>query len=108
MDSVTTVNAKSPIRWDEVLEAITAHREALKQLGVKSLILFGSVARNEAKSDSDIDFLVEFEEPGGLFQLLELKHYLEDIFTRSVDLGTLEALREHLREPVLKEAIRAL
>ncbi len=73
---------------------------------MKSLSLFGSGARNQIKPDSDIDFLVEFDSPVGLFGLFKVQHYLEDILERSVDLGTLKALREHLREPVLEKAIR--
>ncbi len=92
---------------DQVLATLAAHQQKLRELGVKSLALFGSVARDEARPDSDVDFLVEFDEPGGLFQLIRLEHYLEDILGRSVDLGTADALREHLREPVLKEAICA-
>lgn len=92
---------------EEVLAALTRHQEQLETLGVKSLKLFGSVARDEAGPDSDIDFLVEFTESGGLFQLFAVQHYLEDLFGCAIDLGTEDALREHLREPVLKEVIRA-
>ncbi len=95
------------MKRDEVLAIVAAHREQLQELGVKSLELFGSVARDEARPDSDVDFLVEFDRPGGLFQLLQVQYYLEDILGRSVDLGTQDALREHLREPVLKDVIRA-
>lgn len=76
-------------------------------MGVKILDLFGSVARNEADSDSDVDFIVEFAKPVGLFQLIQLRLYLEDILGCSVDLETLKALKAHLREPILKDAIRA-
>ena len=96
------------MKRDEVLAIVTAHREKLQELGVKSLELFGSVARNEAGSDSDVDFLVEFDRPVGLFRFIEVRLYLEDILGCSVDMGTQDALREHLREPVLKDAIRAL
>ena len=44
-----------------------AHREQLQKLGVKSLSLFGSVARDEADADSDVDLLVEFDRQGGFF-----------------------------------------
>lgn len=93
------------MRRDEVLARVRSHRDQLIQLGVKSLDLFGSVARDEAHSDSDVDFLVEFEKSGGLFQLLRVKHYLEDLLECPVDLGTRQALKEHLREPVLQDAI---
>lgn len=92
---------------EEVLAIIAAHRKQLQKLGVKSLNLFGSVARNEARPDSDIDLLVEFNQQGGFFQLLQVQYYLEDILGCSVDLGTQDALREHLREPVLKDVINA-
>jgi len=92
---------------DKVLAILTAHREQLQNLGVKSLNLFGSVARDEADSNSDVDFLVEFYQPGGLFQLLQVQYYLEDILGCAVDLGTQEALKEHLRDPVLKDSICA-
>jgi uncharacterized protein len=95
------------MKRDEIMEIIAVHRQQLQEMGVKSLNLFGSVARNEARPDSDVDFLVEFNRPGGLFQLLQVQYYLEDILGCSVDLGTQDALREHLREPVLKDVIRA-
>lgn len=95
------------MKRDEVLTILAAHREQLQDMGVKSLNLFGSVARDEADSNSDVDFLVEFNRPGGLFQLLQVQYYLEDILGCAVDLGTQEALKEHLREPVLKDLIRA-
>jgi predicted nucleotidyltransferase len=95
------------MKRDEVLTLLAAHREQLQDMGVKSLDLFGSVARDEADSNSDVDFLVEFNRPGGLFQLLQVQYYLEDILGCAVDLGTQEALKEHLREPVLKDSIRA-
>ncbi|MBD2012893.1 nucleotidyltransferase family protein [Microcoleus sp. FACHB-53] len=95
------------MKRDEVLAILAAHRAQLQELDVKSLELFGSVARDEARPDSDVDFLVEFNQPGGLFQLLRVQYYLEDILGCSVDLGTQDALREHLREPVLKDVIRA-
>lgn len=94
------------MRRDEVLAIVQAHQEELIQLGVKSLDLFGSVARDEARPDSDVDFLVEFSQPGGLFQLFRVQHYLEDLLGCSIDLGTRTALREHLREPVTKNLIR--
>ena len=92
---------------DQVLLIIAEHRETLEKLGVKSLELFGSVAKNEATPESDVDFLVELSANAGLFELFKVQHYLEDILGCQVDLGTKDALREHLREPGLKEVIRA-
>lgn len=92
----------------QVLAIVETHRDSLHALGVKSLDLFGSVARDEARPDSDVDFLVEFVVEATLFDLFRVQHYLEDILGCKVDLGTRAALRQHLREPILQEAIPAL
>lgn len=94
------------MKRDEILSLVVAHREALECLGVKALNLFGSVARDEARSDSDVDFLVEFSIEAGLFDLFRVQHYLEDLLEREIDLGTEDALREHLRDPVMRDVIR--
>ena len=94
------------MKRDKVLSIVVTHQEALKEFGVKSLDLFGSVARDEAGSESDVDLLVEFSSPVGLFQFSRVRLYLENILGCSVDLGTQKALRQHLREPVFKDAIR--
>ncbi|MGJ3249632.1 MAG: nucleotidyltransferase family protein [Elainellaceae cyanobacterium] len=91
---------------NEILSAILEHEQTLREMGVKSLDLFGSVARDEASVESDIDLLVEFEETGGFFQLFRVKYYLEDLLGRTIDLGTANALREHAQESALKESIR--
>ncbi|BAZ21850.1 DNA polymerase beta domain protein [Kalymmatonema gypsitolerans NIES-4073] len=96
------------MKRDEVLAIVAAHRQQLQAMGVKSLELFGSVARDEAGSDSDVDFLVEFDRPVGLFDFSKVRLYLEDVLGCSVDMGTQDALRKHLRKPVLKDVIRAL
>jgi predicted nucleotidyltransferase len=88
------------MKRDNVPAILAAHRERLQRLGVKSLSLFGSVARDEARPDSDVDLLVEFDRRGSLLQLLRVQHYLEDILGCSVDLGTCDSLKEHSREPV--------
>lgn len=95
------------INKDRVLDLLNTHRDRLDEYAVKALFLFGSVARGEATSESDVDLLVEFDRPVGLFTLLGLQSYLEELLGCSVDLGTPNSLRPHLRETVLKEAIRA-
>ncbi len=68
-----------------MLEIIKANQKSLQELGVKSLSLVGSGARDQMKPDSNIDFLVEFDSPVGLFGLFQVQHYLEEILERSVD-----------------------
>ena len=90
---------------DEVLRILAQHRETLKSFGVRELSLFGSVARNEAKSDSDVDLLVDFDRPTGYFGLVRLQLYLEELLGCRVDLGLARSLKPRVRERVLREAI---
>lgn len=90
---------------EEVLYILRSHQQELKNLGIQSLELFGSVARNEAHSDSDVDILAELSESMSLFQFIEAKLYIQDLLNCVVDLGTKDALREHLRQPVIGESI---
>ena len=76
-----------------------------RQYGVQSLELFGSVARDEATSSSDVDLLVEFNRPVGYFGLFALQEYLEKLFGCPVDLGTQNSLKPHIRERVMGELI---
>jgi predicted nucleotidyltransferase len=79
--------------------------ELAKRFGVKSLLLFGSVARNEATAASDVDLLVEFNRPVGYFGLFALQDYLEQLLGCPVDLGTPDSLKSYIRDRVLGEAI---
>jgi uncharacterized protein len=91
---------------DDAIALLRDRRAALSAFQVKSLFLFGSVARNEANPSSDVDLLVEFEKPIGMFTFARLQRYLEALFGRAVDLGTPDSLKPFLSEIVLKEAIR--
>jgi hypothetical protein len=93
------------MRRDEVLAILRAHREDLQRMGAKSLSLFGSTARDEARADSDIDLLVEFAEPATFDAFMDLKFYLEDLLGRPIDLVTSKALKPRIRPSVEREAI---
>jgi uncharacterized protein len=95
------------LQREEVMAILSHHRDELRGLGVKSLALFGSTARNEAGPDSDVDLLAEFERPFGLFQFVEVKEYLESILGCPVDLATADSLHPALRDRILGEAVRA-
>ncbi|MEX2535650.1 MAG: nucleotidyltransferase family protein [Trueperaceae bacterium] len=92
---------------EDVLTALREHREELARMHMRSLALFGSVARDQAALDSDVDLLVEFSKPVGLFEFLDLKERLEQILGRPVDLVTREALKPQLKDRILSEAVRA-
>jgi uncharacterized protein len=91
----------------KVMQVLSTHQEELQGFAVKTLLLFGSVARDEAHAQSDVDLLVEFENPVGLLTFIGLKDYLEEILNCSVDLGTPQSLRPAMKDVVLREAIRA-
>ena len=95
------------MKQDVVLQILAQkNTELTKQFGVKSLLLFGSVARNEATTASDVDLLVEFNRPVGYFGLFALQDYLEKLLGCPVDLGTPDSLKPYIRERVLGELIR--
>jgi predicted nucleotidyltransferase len=90
----------------EVLKILADHRDAMRQqFGVKSLALFGSVARDEATETSDVDLLVAFARPVGLFGLYALQDYLVQLLGCAVDVGTLDSLKPRIRARVLAESI---
>lgn len=95
----------SAMTRDQVLSILRLHRDELQRLGVKSLALFGSVVRDQARAQSDVDLLVEFDRPVGLFEFIDLKQFLENVLGCSVDLGTARSLKPRLRERVLREAV---
>ncbi len=97
------------MRKDRVLEILKNNRNRLKRFHVESLAVFGSVARDEATAGSDIDILVEFEQGSevGLFEFIRLKQVLEELLGCGVDLATPDAIREEMRDKILREAIRA-
>src|SRR3989304_3084349 len=92
---------------EEVLRILREHREEIASFGVTSIAVFGSVARGEAGPDSDVDILVEFGVPVGLLKFVRFQRYLESLLGRRVDLATLGALREQMREQALREAVHA-
>ena len=90
----------------EVIKILKAQKKELtKEFGVKSLQLFGSVARDEATSSSDVDLLVEFNRPTGYFGLFSLQDYLEKLLDCSVDLGTENSLRPRIKENVMRDLV---
>lgn len=94
------------MRRDEVLTILRQHWVTLNSLGVRSLSIFGSVARNEARSDSDVDILVEFEPPITFDRYMDVKIYLEDHLGTRVDLVSWRSLKPQIRPSVEQEAIR--
>jgi hypothetical protein len=94
------------MKRDEVSDVLKRHMPELRQrFAVRSLALFGSVARDRAVPASDVDLIVEFNGPVGYFGLFALQDHLERLFGCKVDLGTIESLKPRLRERVLAELV---
>lgn len=91
-----------------VLARLQEHREELAGMGIRYLAVFGSVARDEAGPDSDVDILVEVERPAGLLRFAHLQNYLETVLGREVDLVPTDSVRPQLESRISREALRVL
>ncbi len=88
----------------QILSLLQEHQPELRRLGVRRCGLFGSFARNESQDQSDVDILVEFEPYQKTFDhFMQLAFFLEDLFSRKVDLITVESLGPYIGPHVLRE-----
>jgi len=91
---------------DEVLAALRAALPGLRhRWPIRGLALFGSVARDEAAADSDLDVLVDLERPVPLSAFLALEAELSRLAGRRVDLVTRPALKPFIGQRILGEAV---
>ncbi len=93
------------MRRDTALALLQQHRPDFPALGIVSLSLFGSTARDTAQEDSDVDLLVAFQSPPSFLAYMEAKAALEGWLGARVDLVTEAGLLERVRPKVLEEAI---
>lgn len=102
------IERRQPIRRADVLEKLKDSKEELARFGVEGLSLFGSVGRDQAEPKSDVDLLVEFKpgRPSGLFEMIDLKRWLEGHLGHPADIVTPTTLKPRLKGRILKEAIR--
>jgi uncharacterized protein len=89
-----------------ILKTLADHSAEVRGLGVRSLGLFGSAPRGEATATSDLDFLVEFENPT-FDRYMELLEFLENLFGHPVDLVLANTLKPRRRESILHETVHA-
>lgn len=79
--------------FDEIKNILKEHKEMLKEkYKVKEIAIFGSYARDEQDDKSDIDIMVEFEEPVG-FEFIHLADFLEELLGAKVDLTTKDSIK---------------
>ena len=100
--STVALTSSAP-RAEDVFAALARQTSALKGFGVSHLALFGSVARGEARPDSDLDFVVDFDRKT-FRNYMGLADFLERLFGRRVDLVIRGSIKPLLRDRVLREA----
>lgn len=88
-----------------VLARLQERREELAGMGIRDLAIVGSVARDEAGPDSDVDILVEVERPAGLLMIAHSQHYLATVLGREVDLVPSGSVRPQLVGRISREAL---
>jgi len=90
---------------EEIQMIIREHKSELaERFGVSEIGIFGSVVRGEARDDSDVDVLVEFNKPVGFIKFMDLEFYLEDILgVTKVDLVTKSGLKPYIGQHILRE-----
>lgn len=94
------------MRREEAIAALRGFMPVIRRdFGVRRLALFGSTARGDARDDSDLDILVDFETGPTFLSFMGLKVFLEDSLDRKVDLVTSDALKPRLRPAVEREAV---
>jgi predicted nucleotidyltransferase len=94
---------------DTVLDTLRAHEGELRRLGVSHAAVFGSVARGEARADSDVDVLVELDQdrPLGIFEYARLKIYINEILDGAGDVVNRRTIKPLLRDSILRDAVHA-
>jgi len=88
-----------------VITRIRKHRAQLEKLGVKSVSIFGSVARGEERPGSDVDILVEFKGKATFDRYMDTKFFLEELLGCKVDLVTPKAIKPRLKPYIMQDLI---
>ena len=94
---------------EQIIAALRAHEQELKNAGIVRLSLFGSVARGDATPQSDIDLMAEFDNAKefSLLDMVRLENRLADILQARVELAPARALKDGIRERASREAVLA-
>lgn len=90
----------------DISRTLFQHKTELKdKFKVKTIGVFGSYVRGEQKCNSDVDVLVEFEEPVGLFEFMKLENHLSDLLGLKVSIVSKKALKPYIGEHIMQEVI---
>ena len=96
-----------PPSLETIIETLHQHQADLKRRGVSHAAVFGSVARGEARQDSDIDVLVDLDpnQPMGLFEYASIRLYIAELLGGSADVVHRKTLKPLLRNSILRDAV---
>ena len=91
---------------EQVMEALRAHEAELHRFGVAHLYLFGSVAREQARADSDVDLFFDTDNPRfSLIELVDIQEQVSRILGTESDVMTRASLHPMLRPRIEAEAL---
>ncbi len=91
---------------ERIKEKVASRKTELKsKFNVKEIGIFGSYVRGEQKKKSDIDILVSFQKPVGMFTFIDLENYLSRLLDAKVDLVSKKALKPRIGARILNEAV---
>jgi hypothetical protein len=92
---------------EEAIARLKQHETDLQQIGVRSLFLFGSTARDEAEATSDVDLFFDYEKGKfGIYELMDVKALASAILGQSADIMTRDSLHPVLRQRIEASALR--
>jgi uncharacterized protein with HEPN domain/predicted nucleotidyltransferase len=104
---MSSVRTQAHLTRDEAMRILNAHAEEIRAQGIVRLALFGSTARGEARPDSDVDLLVDYDESRNLslLDIAGISARIEELLGRAVEFADRKRLKPFLKDNILAEAV---